>query len=369
MVADPAVQGRVRGDRAAAGQRGAAASDLGRLGERTRGVRARLTGVSPERHFGVDATVDGHVTSGHTWATTRSGLTRCRTDSGDTSGGPPRTTAEETCDVQTRTFGSRRSPEPRRGGLRAYLRRFFTSWVAEDPDADILGAGPPDGLGEVPDPVCEPEGAGARVRRGRRTSVRTDAERPEPRPHGRGGTSRPVSRILYPGRSPGGGHPSATPVAGCLVRSTRELGRAALERSRECPKAPFLILLRVGFTEPPRSPGVLVVSYTTVSPLPSTSLSGRRGRFAFCGTVPRVTPGGCCPPPCSVESGLSSVPSDRVGWHRDRPADSSAGQRTGTRRGRGRGSHRSERAQWERSHESRQQLAAQSAARPRSGLA
>src|SRR4029453_3684299 len=29
-------------------------------------------------------------------------------------------------------------------------------------------------------------------------------------------------------------------------------------------------------------------------------------RFAFCGTVPRVTPGGRYPPPCPVESGLSS---------------------------------------------------------------
>jgi hypothetical protein len=28
-------------------------------------------------------------------------------------------------------------------------------------------------------------------------------------------------------------------------------------------------LLRVGFTEPPQSPAALVVSYTTVSPLPS----------------------------------------------------------------------------------------------------
>jgi hypothetical protein len=30
----------------------------------------------------------------------------------------------------------------------------------------------------------------------------------------------------------------------------------------------LLILLRVGFTEPPQSPEALVVSYTTVSPLP-----------------------------------------------------------------------------------------------------
>jgi hypothetical protein len=34
--------------------------------------------------------------------------------------------------------------------------------------------------------------------------------------------------------------------------------------------AACLALLRVGFTEPLRSPGALVVSYTTVSPLPMT---------------------------------------------------------------------------------------------------
>ena len=33
----------------------------------------------------------------------------------------------------------------------------------------------------------------------------------------------------------------------------------------------------------------------------------RSWRFAFCGTVPRVTPGGRYPPPCPVESGLSSI--------------------------------------------------------------
>jgi len=30
-------------------------------------------------------------------------------------------------------------------------------------------------------------------------------------------------------------------------------------------------------------------------------------RSVFCGTFPRVTPGGCCPPPCPVEPGPSSV--------------------------------------------------------------
>jgi len=52
---------------------------------------------------------------------------------------------------------------------------------------------------------------------------------------------------------------------------------------------PFLALLRVGFTEPPRSPGVLVGSYPTVSPLPLPPR--RQRRSVFCGTVPRVTPG------------------------------------------------------------------------------
>ena len=65
---------------------------------------------------------------------------------------------------------------------------------------------------------------------------------------------------------------------------------------------PFLTLLRVGFAEPPRSPGTLVRSYRTVSPLPA--LADRRS--SLCGTVPRVTPGRCCRPPCPVEPGLSS---------------------------------------------------------------
>jgi hypothetical protein len=46
----------------------------------------------------------------------------------------------------------------------------------------------------------------------------------------------------------------------------------------------FLALLRVGFAKPFRSPGMLVRSYRTVSPLPP-----RGWRFIFCGTFPRVT--------------------------------------------------------------------------------
>src|SRR5438552_12718823 len=71
------------------------------------------------------------------------------------------------------------------------------------------------------------------------------------------------------------GHPSRPAVAGRLVRSTRRLGRAALERLRRpVAKRPTLLtLLQVGFTEPPGSPRALVVSYTTVSPLPGLDRS------------------------------------------------------------------------------------------------
>ena len=47
------------------------------------------------------------------------------------------------------------------------------------------------------------------------------------------------------------------------------------------------VLLRMGFTKPMRSPATLVSSYLTFSPLLLTQ------RFLFCGTFPRVTPGGC----------------------------------------------------------------------------
>jgi hypothetical protein len=40
-----------------------------------------------------------------------------------------------------------------------------------------------------------------------------------------------------------------------------------------------------------------VRSYRTLSPLPH-AIRTREGRFAFCGAIPGIAPGGCCPPPC-----------------------------------------------------------------------
>ena len=61
-----------------------------------------------------------------------------------------------------------------------------------------------------------------------------------------------IGRVLFAGpphdRSVGD-HPSRTTVAGRLLRSTRRLGRAALERVRTAPEGcDFLTLLQVGFT-------------------------------------------------------------------------------------------------------------------------
>src|ERR1700746_2674540 len=116
------------------------------------------------------------------------------------------------------------------------------------------------------------------------------------------GLSRPVGRVLY-ARSRGAavihlGLP--LPTASCGLPAS--IGRAALDRSHREPLAPLLTLLRVGFTEPPQSPAALVVSYTTVSPLPRLT----PGRSDFCGTVPRVAPGRRYRPPCPMEPGPSS---------------------------------------------------------------
>src|SRR5450755_4022133 len=81
------------------------------------------------------------------------------------------------------------------------------------------------------------------------------------------------------------------------------------ETGRATRNASCLTLLRARFTQPARSLGLLVVSYTTVSPLPPCVACRKRTqwRSAFCCTFSRIAPGGCYPPPCSMEPGRSSV--------------------------------------------------------------
>ena len=96
------------------------------------------------------------------------------------------------------------------------------------------------------------------------------------RPIGRAASAL-ISRILYPG-----GRRSSIWGLRCRqtsLRSTRDLP--------DGPPTPLFDLAPGGVYQPLRSPGVLVVSYTTVSPLPVPV--GHR-RFGFCGTVPSGCP-------------------------------------------------------------------------------
>jgi hypothetical protein len=106
---------------------------------------------------------------------------------------------------------------------------------------------------------------------------------------------RPVRRVLSGGRSPVDGHLSRRHVAVPLQRPTRGLGEP-----RQHPLsglAPGEVYLAGRVTTTP------VVSYTAVSPLPRP----KPRRSVLCGTVSRITPGGCYPPPCPVEPGRSSA--------------------------------------------------------------
>src|SRR6187402_1478726 len=106
---------------------------------------------------------------------------------------------------------------------------------------------------------------------------------------------RPVRRVLSGGRSPVDGHLSRRHVAVPLQRPTRGLGGP-----RHHPLsglAPGEVYLASRVTATP------VVSYTAVSPLPHPKVR----RSVLCGTVSRITPGGCYPPPCPVEPGRSSA--------------------------------------------------------------
>jgi len=73
---------------------------------------------------------------------------------------------------------------------------------------------------------------------------------------------------------------------------------------------PYLVLHRVGFTKLSRSPGKLVRSYRTVSPLPNITNSPKTAsntrRSALCCTFLHVAMTPCYGAPCPLVFGLSS---------------------------------------------------------------
>src|SRR5699024_393146 len=116
--------------------------------------------------------------------------------------------------------------------------------------------------------------AGGLESEGRRQAARN--LRPEGRRADAGWMSRPVRRVLS--------------------RTAIHLGPTLPQASSDLPGSSggqpsgtsCLVLLRVGFTEPHRSPGALVVSYTTVSPLPPGTPDGGLLSVALSRGSPRV---------------------------------------------------------------------------------
>ena len=110
-----------------------------------------------------------------------------------------------------------------------------------------------------------------------------------------------------------GDHPSGTAVTSSLVRSTSK--HKASSPFAWASKLTHLTLLRVGFTELMQSPAPLVVSYTTVSPLPRFPLA-----VCFLWHYPADHSGWVLPTTllCEVRTFLDTLLSSR----RDHPTDS-----------------------------------------------
>jgi len=116
--------------------------------------------------------------------------------------------------------------------------------------------------------------------------------------------SRPISRVLswtviHLGRT--------SPYASCDLPGSPCGPQVTASMLRPGRTLPYLVLLRVGFTVPPRVATGAVRSYRTFSPLPPARRQARR--FVFCGTFRGLAPPRRYLAPCPVEPGLSSPPS------------------------------------------------------------
>ena len=94
-------------------------------------------------------------------------------------------------------------------------------------------------------------------------------------------------------------HSSGMPVARHLTQPTRTTGQeTGLSRIAPHPRCPYSVLLPVGFTMPPLLPAARWALTPPFHPYPTPDIAIRSGRFAFCGTFPKVALAGCYPAPC-----------------------------------------------------------------------
>ena len=118
------------------------------------------------------------------------------------------------------------------------------------------------------------------------------------------------------------GHSSGTSVAERLARPTRTAARKpawppSLATRSTC--RPYLVLLPVGFTLPPPSPGARCALTAPFHPCLHSPRGALCGRFAFCGTFPGVAPAGRYPAPC-FRGARTFLPRDRPNRLRRRPS-------------------------------------------------
>ena len=345
MIADPAVQARVRGTDLPLGHRGPAAPGVRRLVDRQGRVRAGLSASSAGEF--------------------RSGVTRCRRSCHN--GVTIRSTLGLIRAAQTRGSSQREPTVGCRGGaLRCRDVSRWTGLVARPivvarcaPTSTASSpAGWPripipatrrwtacDGLGEVPDPVCEPTVACPSPSRSPSTF------RAPTGPGARWGDEPACKPDSVPGPEPGW----RSSICDDRCRPPGAIYPEARASSpRTLPRVPGGTLLDLApggvclATPVTRGAGGLLHHRFTLTPTPLRE----PGRSVLCGTVPRVAPGGCYPPPCSVESGLSSMPRGTATARPTRPRDSVPviSHRGAAVVGRARAPDEA----WERSHENRQ---------------
>ncbi len=113
------------------------------------------------------------------------------------------------------------------------------------------------------------------------------------------GIRRPISRVLCRPTCVGrGGHSSGPAIAGRFSRPTRTARAGeALPKHKAWARRPYSVLLQAGLAMPSPSPGPRWALTPPFHPYPPCAPASAGGRFAFCGAIPGLAPGGRYPPP------------------------------------------------------------------------
>ena len=131
----------------------------------------------------------------------------------------------------------------------------------------------------------------------RRSGTGIWGEPTPPRRHedGERRTRRSISRVLSPARRRMDGHSSGPRLATRFSRPTRTSQAGNGPAGAKPARCPYLVLLQAGLAMPSVSPRPRWALTPPFHPYRHTSVLRR---FAFCGAIPGIAPGGRYPPPC-----------------------------------------------------------------------